>query len=57
MAESAYRELLNIKTFTNTERKTLRVKTTTWKRVMDLKYRRGCKSVDELLLYLIDNEA
>jgi hypothetical protein len=36
--------------------KTLRVNRETWLRTMDLKYRRGCKSVDELLVYLMDNE-
>jgi hypothetical protein len=37
--------------------KTLRVTEGTWQRTMNLKYRRMCKSVDELLVYLMDNEA
>jgi hypothetical protein len=36
--------------------KTLRVSEKTWLTVMNLKYRRGCKSVDELLVYLMENE-
>ena len=36
--------------------KTLRVTEATWQRTIGLKYRRGCKSVDELLVYLMENE-